>query len=264
MDFFNKFYDVFTSIPFVFRITAGIFLIPFFAPLGICIIVFSVILRKRDGYGRKNIGRNAYEDSYPYVRKERPKKDMNKVYDEINSEFKSKIKSIKSKNKHLNDLKSAEKILNNIRENFKKGKMKDELKNIYSKMQSEFENAKRISKKIDEINNILNDPDWDLNRIQVNINNEKNSINQDPKRLERMYEMQVQIRQLHERKTRLCNQISDLNIGFQTIYTKLTLLDIQEKNNFDEIETDIQRILDFKLKVEQNEDRLDKEMKEFL
>jgi DNA repair ATPase RecN len=146
----------------------------------------------------------------------------------------------------------------------KKGNLKEELKGIYSKMLSEYENAKKISVKINEINKMLSDPDWDLDKIQKNIQREKDKIPQDPKRLERMYEMHSHIQQLHEKKSRLCNQISDLNISFQTIYTKLTLLDIQEESNFDEIETEIRRILDFKLKVDQYEEKLDRELKEFL
>jgi hypothetical protein len=262
MNFLSKLKDAFLSFPFPLQIILGVVLLNIIPPLGIGIIIFAVVIRKKNRYNR-----NSVENDYYTGYKDRKRNNQSIIFEEKKQEeyYNIKKQNLKNyKNTHLTDLKSAERILHKIKEYLKKEKLKDELKSIYSKMLKEYENAKKISIKITEINNILNDEDWNLNKINKNIEDEKNKITQDPKRLDRMYEMRSHVQQLIERKERLANQISDLNMSFQTIYTKITLLDIQSENSFDEIETEIQRILDFKLKVDHYEDKLDKELKDFV
>ena len=261
MDFLTKLKDTFVSLPFFVKLLIGIVFMNILPPLGIGLIIFAIVLKKQDRNSRRDY--RDY-DRYKETSRESVKNSDKKIDDEFASyEKKINNEKIQKNNDHISDMKSAERILNKTKEYAKKGSLKEELKGIYSKMQSEYENAKKISLKINEINKMLSEPDWDLDKIKKSIQQEKNKNPQDPKRLERMYEMLGHVQQLYERKSRMCNQISDLNISFQTIYTKLTLLDIQEEGNFDEIESEIQRILDFQLKVDKYEDKLDRELKEF-
>ena len=264
MDFLYKIRDTFLSLPFPLQVIIGIVFINIFPPVGIGIIFFAVFTRRKNRYMRKDRNNKHFDYTYDTNSYHRTGSlsDNTKTYD--NNEYNYTRQSVKMKSDHIKDLKSAEKILSKVKNYIKKGNLKQDMKGIYLKMQSEYDRAKKTVSKINEINDMLNDPDWNPDRIEKNIRKEENNINQDPKRIERMREMLNHIKQLMERKSRLINQISDLNISFQTIYTKLTLLNIQEENNFDEIETEIQRILDFQLKVDEYEDKLDREMKEFL
>ena len=79
--------------------------------------------------------------------------------------------------------------------------------------------------------------------------------------LEKLEEQKGNIIKLKERQASLSGQISLLKSNFNSVYTKITLLDTTDKVGFDEIETEIHKILDFKLKVSNYEEQLDREMK---
>lgn len=174
-----------------------------------------------------------------------------------------KVKDFNKDKKYYEDLKACEDILKKIKNYSNDKNINIYLKKTYSILQEEFEKAKKISEKIDLIDDILTSPYWNIDKINQRIQKESENNPNDTTRLAKLNEMKEHILKLKEKETKLNNHISDLSLNFHTIFTKITLLDNEEKVNFDEIETEIQKILDYKLKVSEYEEKLDDELKEF-
>jgi|GEM_PF-3683721 len=166
-------------------------------------------------------------------------------------------------NNHYMLIKSCEEILLKIKNLIKKQKLNIDLKKIYTGLNKELNSVKGLLKKIDFINDTLEDPFWDTNKINERIEAEKLKEPHNTKRIDKLIDMIKHIEKLKERRTRYLNRITDLEINFKTIYTKITLLDNEDYKTSDEIETEIQKILDFQLKVNEYEEKLDDELKDY-
>ena len=155
---------------------------------------------------------------------------------------------------------SCEKILNNLKKFVNSQKNKEEYLSIYNQLSESLENAKLLSKKIDGIRTNLKTKEWNINFVDEQINNERQKSKPDTRIIEKLNEQKSNINQLIERENLLVGKLSLLNTNFSSIYTKITLLSTSddEKSGFDEIETEIQKNLDFKLKVSKYENELDK------
>jgi hypothetical protein len=111
MNFFSKIKDIYLSLPFPIKVLVGFGFLYIFPPLGIGLIVFAFVLRKKDR-NRRNFEYDNYE-SYKETGKE--KRAVNdKKFDEEFKTYEKKLKNEKSdgNDDHVSDMKSAEKILN--------------------------------------------------------------------------------------------------------------------------------------------------------
>ncbi len=157
---------------------------------------------------------------------------------------------------------SCEKILSSIKKIANSKKDKGEYLLIYNQLSESLENAKSLSKKIDSIRSNLKLRDWDINYVEEQILLEKQKPNSDARIIERLEEQKNNIEKLIQKENQLTSKLALLKTNFSSIYTKITLLSASddEKTGFDEIETEIQKNLDFKLKVSKYEDELEKEL----
>lgn len=153
---------------------------------------------------------------------------------------------------------SCEKTLVNLKRFINSQPNKDEYINIYNSLNQSLENAKLSSKKIDNIRTTLKNKDWNIDYIEKQISNEFLKSNKDKNLIDKLNEQKENINKLKEREEQLITKLALLKTNFNSIYTKITLLSTSdgEKNSFDEIETEIQKNLDFKLKVSQYEEEL--------
>jgi predicted RNase H-like nuclease (RuvC/YqgF family) len=239
----NRFIEIikklFLKFPVPFTIFIGVFFLvvfpPFIKPIGILFFVLAPLI----GSSMKRI---------------RNEKQGNFKTDHFNER--------KTRKKYYSDIKNCEIILSKIKNTVKKNNI-SELKDIYKQLQDELKNGKKIAKKIDSINESLREPDWNLDKLNQRIKKEESTDPVNLERLEKLKEMKEQILRLKNRRLQFINQISDLALSFQTIYTKMALLDSEDFNSFDQIETEIQKILDFKLKVSEFEEELNDELKNY-
>ncbi|HOV13290.1 MAG TPA: hypothetical protein PK771_03310 [Spirochaetota bacterium] len=157
---------------------------------------------------------------------------------------------------------ACEKILNNLKKFINTQKNRDEYMVIYNQLVESLENAKLLSVKIDNIRTTLKGKDWNIQSINEQISNERTKSNPDTKLVTQLEEQRNNIGKLVEREQQLLNKLSLLKSNFSSIYTKITLLSTSddEKSGFDEIETEIQKNLDFKLKVSKYEEELNKDI----
>jgi hypothetical protein len=169
------------------------------------------------------------------------------------------IKGSSSKT-HYSDINDCEKLLQKIKIQIDSQNVKDDFLNIYNTLFNELQNAKLIAKKIDDIQKTLKTPEWDVNEVMLKIEIESKKPNSNPAILEKLAEQKENISKLKKRQDDLSNEITLLKANFNSIYTKITLLDTTDKVSFDQIETDIQKMLDFKLKVSKYEEELDKKI----
>ncbi len=158
---------------------------------------------------------------------------------------------------HYRDYRSCEDILKSVKFQMKTDRIsREEYHHIFDTMKKELAEAKIIVTKIDNIGKTLKSPDCNVAVIDGRIREEKSK---DPanenlvKTLENHRENVIKLEN-HEKKLR--DQISNLKFNFNSVFTKLTLLDTQSRPKFDDIETDLQKILDFKLEVSRYEDEL--------
>jgi hypothetical protein len=162
---------------------------------------------------------------------------------------------------HSADIAECEKLLKKIKFQIDNQKLKNEFSDIFATLSKELVNAKKIAFKINSIQKTLRLPEWDLNEVTIKINSETKKANANQTLLQKLNEQKENILKLKNRQTELTDQITMLKANFNSIYTKITLLDTTDKVGFDEIETEIHKILDFKLKVSNFEDELDRELK---
>ncbi len=236
----DKLQKIIFSFPIPLTIIAAIFL--FMAPMkefkpeaifiGVALIIFTSFLRR---LYKKRRFKNESEDE--------------KEFDAV--------KTVKYK--HHDDLKSFTDVLNKIKEFIEKNPKNSELKHIYQSLQKEMDHAGEISERLDMINKTLDDPYWDMTGINERIKNEENKSPVDHGRLDRLNEMKEHVIKLKEKKEKLEGSIGDLALSFQTIFTKMTLVDNYDRASFDEIETEIKKILDHQIKVSEYEEKLEKE-----
>ncbi|HQJ07220.1 MAG TPA: hypothetical protein PLI57_12685, partial [Spirochaetota bacterium] len=69
------------------------------------------------------------------------------------------------------------------------------------------------------------------------------------------------IKKIKETDKILRNQLTKIKLNLNSIYSKILVIDINDKTNFDRIESDIQKILDRKIMVSKFEKELDDELK---
>jgi hypothetical protein len=159
---------------------------------------------------------------------------------------------------HYSEIHESERLLQKIKIQLDSQNIKNEFVNIYNTLSNELENAKKIAVKIDDIQKTLKAPEWDINEVVIKIDTENRKQNPNQGILVKLNEQKENISKLKQRQEELSNQITLLKTNFNSIYTKITLLDTTDRVSFDQIETEIQKMLDFKLKVSKYEEELDK------
>ena len=245
-EFITKVKNLFTRLPFALPIMLGILFfiqpIPFLKPIGFFIFFFTFAFSPKRRRRRERFYSNAEDAQFEILKKSEDEYKKAKDY--------------------LEDVKANDELFEKIKNYLNKKKLSAELAGFEEKLEAEISNSKKTVDKIAVIDEALKNMNWDIERIDQKIQEEKNSGN-DGKRLNKLYETRQNILQLKERKEKLINQITDISLSFQAIYTKLTLLDLEQHPAFDEIETEIQKILDRKLRVSQYQEKLDKEMKNY-
>ncbi len=163
---------------------------------------------------------------------------------------------------HYVDIKSCQNILQKIKDQYGNEKKisKEEFNHIFDSMKKELKNARVTTKKIDSIISVMKTPDFDLLRIDKKISEEKIKVDPDENRIKTLMEQKENIKVIEKRVKNLQDEISNLRLNFNSIFTKLTLINTRSKTNYDEIETDIQKILDFKLHVSKYEEELSNDL----
>jgi hypothetical protein len=162
---------------------------------------------------------------------------------------------------HYKDYKACEDILKRVKSQLSNEDIdKNEYSHICDTMKKELKEARIIINKIDNINATLKSPDCDTSKIIKKINEEKSNSPSDEKLINTLENHIENINKLKAHEKKLREEISNLRFNFNSVYTKLTLIGTQSKTKFTDIETDIQKILDFKLEVNKYEEELLKDM----
>lgn len=162
---------------------------------------------------------------------------------------------------HHKDIRACRDILEKVEGHIKNNRIGPlERKNIYRTMKKELRNAGKIAKKIDEILKHASRLTQELTSVSHETSATDHAQDKnDDYLVEKIASQKNDIDRLNERAQHLKEQIAKLRLNFNSIYTKLTLLDTEDTDNYDKIETEIQKILDFKLQTAQFEKELDKE-----
>lgn len=157
-------------------------------------------------------------------------------------------------NKELQENKELlEQIKKFINEN---NKFKNEFSSMLKDLNEGLKDAKKIADKICSIEKTLRKKDWDSDYIEKKLKSAKTEIEK-----KRLTEQKDNINKLIELQNKLIEQLLNIKHTFNSVYTKLTLLDTSNRIEFDSVETEIKKILDFKLKVVKYEEELDKELR---
>lgn len=173
-----------------------------------------------------------------------------------------RIPDFSSKHYVRKEIKECENLFEQIKKYINSNdKLKSEFKNIIKELNDGLKQAKELANKIYNIDNTLRKKDWDISSITNKINKEQSKIDKDQMTINRLLEHKNNIEKLTNLQNSLINQLSGIKHTFNSVYAKITLLDTSSKASFDSVETEIQKILDFKLKVAKYEEELDKELK---
>jgi|GEM_PF-3384275 len=165
--------------------------------------------------------------------------------------------------KHFKEIKDCENILQRVKDHLKNEKIsRNEYKHIYGSMKKELKNAKDVAKKIDVIIKALRSPDYSINAIESRIKEEENKDPKNEAIIKTLKEQVKNIKKLEERVKDLQDHISNLKLNFNSIFTKVTLLGTESKVGIDDVETEIQKILNFKMNVAKFEEELAKELEQ--
>jgi DNA repair exonuclease SbcCD ATPase subunit len=160
-------------------------------------------------------------------------------------------KYINFSNTQHKDLKECVKILKDVKNFLKSGNVeKKEADHIYRTMHDELKNVKLLSGKIDEAIKNMSSQDYDVVKLAKRINDLKGKEPIDESLIKRLYEQKENVLLVEEKIKKIREQISNVRLFFNSIYTKLTLIStVDNKDSFDAVETEIQKMLNFKLNV---------------
>lgn len=168
---------------------------------------------------------------------------------------------------HFYDIKICEDISLKLKKTINESKNKHEFKFIIKELSDNLKVAKSIFRKIERIDKIMRkSPEWDLNIIKENL---KQASSSNPQNTFLIDQLTLQIKnaeKLNTQEEELRKELSNVKTDFNTIFAKYMDLSNseEEKQKYDEVGTEIQKILDRKAKVKQFEKQLDEEIKEFL
>ncbi|HOJ64209.1 MAG TPA: hypothetical protein PLE45_07285 [Spirochaetota bacterium] len=173
-----------------------------------------------------------------------------------------KIPDFSRKHYVAKEIKECENLFNEIKKYINDNdKIKAEFKGIIKDLNEGIKQAKDLANRIYSIENTLAKKDWDISYITNKIKKEESKSDKDEMILKRLMEQKDNINKLTNLQNNFINQLSGIKHTFNSVYTKLTLIDTSNRADFDSVETEIQKILDFKLKVAKYEEELDKELK---
>lgn len=158
------------------------------------------------------------------------------------------------------DVKECEDIYNKICALIKSSKLKTEFGYLSKQLKEDIKDAKNISRKLDRLDRVLSKTDWDITTIDRNIALEERKDIPDVYLIKNLVNQKENVVKMHETEKKLVDMLNKIKQNLNSIYTKLTIVDTQDKIKMDEIETDIQKILDRKLMVSKFEEELDKEL----
>jgi hypothetical protein len=158
---------------------------------------------------------------------------------------------------HYEDIATCETLLKRIDDVLDNQQIKSEFGHIHSKLKKELKNARPVAKKIDGIVKTMQASEWNMDAVTARLNAEKDKIIPNEAMVAKLEDQLSNIGILKNREQKMRDELAMLRQDFNSIYTKLTLLDTTERVAFDAIETEIQKILDRKLRVQKFEDQLD-------
>jgi uncharacterized membrane protein len=161
-------------------------------------------------------------------------------------------------NSHIKDVKECHRILKNVKNQLKSGHVgKNEAGHIYKTMNAELKNVKILSDKISRAIKNMKSPDYDVVILTKRIKDLKEKEPVDESLINRLNEQKENVLHVEEKIRKTKEQIANLRLFFNSIYTKLTLISTKtDRNSFDDVETEIQKMLNFKLNVSKFEDDL--------
>ncbi|OHD11686.1 MAG: hypothetical protein A2086_11895 [Spirochaetes bacterium GWD1_27_9] len=160
---------------------------------------------------------------------------------------------------HHADVKTCKELLKKIRIYLKSENINIEFSDTYIRLKEQLENSKILAKRIDNILKITKSKDWDTEEIINRISYESKKTEVDRDLIKKLTEQKENIIKIKEKENNLRKQLSNLKTNFNSIYTKLTVLDTTNQVDVDKIEEEIQKTLDFKLKVSKYEEELKKD-----
>ena len=163
-----------------------------------------------------------------------------------------------SKKHYINkEIKECEELLSQIKKFVNENdKLKNEFRTIVKDLNDGLKDAKNLAEKIYGIEKTLSKKEWDIDYVEKKLKNATSEIEK-----KRLTEQKDNINKLLELQAKLIDQLLSIKHTFNSVYTKLTLLDTSNKIEFDAVETEIKKVFDFKLKVAKYEEELDKELK---
>jgi len=174
----------------------------------------------------------------------------------------SKIPDFSKRHYVSKEIKECENLLNEIKGYINNNEsLKNEFKTIIKDLNDGLKQAKDIASKIYNIEKTLQKKDWNILLIEKKIKQEETKPNKNEIDIKKLIEQKDNIKKLTDLQNNLISQLSSIKHTFNSVYTKLTLLDTSKKADFDSVETEIKKVLDFKLKVTEYEKELDKELK---
>ncbi|HQB60790.1 MAG TPA: hypothetical protein PK899_03920, partial [Spirochaetota bacterium] len=162
---------------------------------------------------------------------------------------------------HNKELKACREIHDKIVAYLKGSKIQNELQSYRSTIKDELDNAKTVAAKIDDVAKTLKRKEWDEDIVKERLSDEEKKSSPDVYLVKSLSDQLENIKKIKETDKILRNQLTKIKLNLNSIYSKILVIDINDKTNFDRIESDIQKILDRKIMVSKFEKELDDELK---
>jgi DNA repair ATPase RecN len=165
---------------------------------------------------------------------------------------------------HKKYFRDSERVLRKIKGLVKSRESKERYGDLYETCRKQLQDSRNILAKIDSLYTLLRSDAWNYKRIARRLKAARKSSGGDSSFVDTLQQQLDNIENLTRRYNELQREITAMAIHFNTIYTKLALLNAGDRVAEDEVESDIQRVLDRELNVRKFEEELERDLNNFL